>query len=40
MFKDFSVTEIMMVGLMLVLYSAMGVLVASLLLRPVICPNW
>ena len=40
MFKDASVTEFVMMGLMVVLYVAMGVFVAALLLRPAICPDW
>ena len=40
MFKDYSVTEFVMIGVMLVSYAALGVVVASLLLRPVICPAW
>ena len=40
MFRDYSVTEFVMVGLMLVLYAAMGVFAAAMLLRPAICPDW
>ena len=40
MFKDYSVTERVMMGLVLVGWTAMAVFTVAMLLRPTICPNW